>query len=354
MRCNRQRTGFTLVELLVVMAIIAMLAALLMPAVNQVREQGRRTTCMNNQHQLGLATQLFETQNNRLPGWAEPMVSKAAINNSGTVKTSTWVWPLLPNIERGDIYRAGTTPGLDTFNVSPTSTSWGTSVRPHIKILTCPNDSSAINNGTNISYVANCGMRNKSGFETNPAADEGGSHGNPVYPGSGGTWHESPATAVFFSHVWDDGNVSSGQYQVQQTLSYVSSGDGSSNTLMFAENVDAGDWAADSPKEGRVGFCFFDAGTPPADTTNTLVMNSKPIGGNESKLPRASSYHPGGVVVTFCDGHNGFISQDIAYSTWTLLFTPRGDSAVRYNGVWPGTAVNTFQMDNNLILNERF
>lgn len=350
----RKRAGFTLVELLVVMAIIAMLAALLMPAVNQVREQGRRTTCMNNQHQLGLATQLFETQNNKLPGWAEPMVSKAAINNSGQVKTSTWVWPLLPNIERGDIYRAGTTPGLPTFNVNPNQTAWNTSRRPHIKILTCPNDSSAINNGTMISYVGNCGMRNRSGFETSFAVGEGGSHGNPTYPGTGTTWHESPATAIFFSHVWDEGNMNTSQYQVQQTLSYVSSGDGTSNTLMFTENVDAGNWADDSPKEGRVCFCFADSGSPPSNTSNTLIMNSKPIGANESKLPRASSYHPGGVVVTFCDGHNAFISQDIAYTTWTLLFTPRGDAAVRYNGSWPGTATPTHQMNQNLILNERF
>jgi prepilin-type N-terminal cleavage/methylation domain-containing protein/prepilin-type processing-associated H-X9-DG protein len=54
-RTRRNRTGFTLIELLVVIAIIAILAAILFPVFARARENARRTSCLNNLKQIGLA-----------------------------------------------------------------------------------------------------------------------------------------------------------------------------------------------------------------------------------------------------------------------------------------------------------
>lgn len=53
------RRGFTLIELLVVIAVIAILAAILFPVFAQAREQGRKTVCLSNQRQIGLAFRLY-------------------------------------------------------------------------------------------------------------------------------------------------------------------------------------------------------------------------------------------------------------------------------------------------------
>ncbi|HIA18685.1 MAG TPA: DUF1559 domain-containing protein, partial [Planctomycetaceae bacterium] len=66
---SRRRTGFTLVELLVVITIIGILMGLLLPAVNMVRESARRSQCGNRIRQLALAVNTFHESKERYPGW---------------------------------------------------------------------------------------------------------------------------------------------------------------------------------------------------------------------------------------------------------------------------------------------
>jgi len=68
--------GFTLIELLVVMGIIAILAAMLLPALQRAREAARRTSCLNNLNQLGSAMAMFKNDHGSIPdyhnmSWAE-------------------------------------------------------------------------------------------------------------------------------------------------------------------------------------------------------------------------------------------------------------------------------------------
>jgi len=70
---QRGKTGFTLVELLVVIAIISIMAAILFPVFQKVRESARRTTCLSNEKQLGLAIfQYVQDYDDQFPNGVNP------------------------------------------------------------------------------------------------------------------------------------------------------------------------------------------------------------------------------------------------------------------------------------------
>ena len=119
---KRPQHGFTLVELLVVITIIGMLVGLLLPAVNMAREAGRRTTCMNNLHQLSEACLSTPQKLNFFPsgGWGSNWVgipdSGVGVNQPGG-----WIYQLLPYMEEDDLHdlgKGGTNPAASATRVS--------------------------------------------------------------------------------------------------------------------------------------------------------------------------------------------------------------------------------------------
>jgi prepilin-type N-terminal cleavage/methylation domain-containing protein len=89
----RRRGGFSLVELLTVIAIISVLVGLLLPAVQAVREAANRTQCANNLKQIGAALHMYHDVNKNLPP------SRLA------GESPSWAWLILPYLEQQNLYK---------------------------------------------------------------------------------------------------------------------------------------------------------------------------------------------------------------------------------------------------------
>lgn len=100
------RRGFTLVELLVVIAIIAVLIALLMPAVQSAREAARNTECRNHLNQLAIAMHDFHDVHGQLPsdGWGTHWNGDAN-RNVGKDQPGNWAYSLLPYLEQTSLHQ---------------------------------------------------------------------------------------------------------------------------------------------------------------------------------------------------------------------------------------------------------
>ncbi|MCH2179135.1 MAG: DUF1559 domain-containing protein, partial [Mariniblastus sp.] len=107
MNSSPKKKGFTLVELLVVIAIIGILIGMLLPAVQQVREAARRTTCANNARQLSLAMLNYESALGTFPPGlrCDTPADSAGIIQDASWKT-LWSWGtfVLPYVEQNNLY----------------------------------------------------------------------------------------------------------------------------------------------------------------------------------------------------------------------------------------------------------
>jgi prepilin-type N-terminal cleavage/methylation domain-containing protein/prepilin-type processing-associated H-X9-DG protein len=98
-----RRSGFTLVELLIVIAIIGVMMGLLLPAVQKTREAANRIKCKNNLRQIGLALHAYHDRAGSLPPgyW-----SRVARDGSDLGPGWGWAAFILPELEQDNLYRS--------------------------------------------------------------------------------------------------------------------------------------------------------------------------------------------------------------------------------------------------------
>lgn len=119
-----RRRGFTLVELLVVVAILLLLVALLLPAIQKVRESANRLTCSSNMRQIGQAAMLYLASNGqRFPSGGGDNPLPRSLNANGMPNTKLdqdwgWLYQILPYIENDNLWR------LRKGSLTPTYTTY--------------------------------------------------------------------------------------------------------------------------------------------------------------------------------------------------------------------------------------
>lgn len=126
----RRRRAFTLIELLVVIGIIAMLLALLLPAVQQAREAARRSQCRNNLKQIVLALHNYEQLNRRFPPGSVFCAEEASWSVHGRI---------LPFLDQGNSYSQI---HLDRLWCDPINLITGVQ-KQFIPTYSCPSDPNA-------------------------------------------------------------------------------------------------------------------------------------------------------------------------------------------------------------------
>src|SRR5262249_39859268 len=147
---TERRPGFTIIELIVVMAVISVLLALTLPAIGRARQAARRTQCQNNLRNLALGLTTFDKANQRLPASGYIFERQGFVN-----KPHSWAISILPHI--GEEVLAGEwnlRRPIDSPVNAPLTLA-------RIPVFICPSDitrSPKVGGGGDQSYVVNGGV----------------------------------------------------------------------------------------------------------------------------------------------------------------------------------------------------
>ncbi len=330
------RAGFTLIELLVVMAIIAVLIALLLPAVQQAREAARRTSCLNNLHNLVLAMHNYEGSHRAFP----PGIVGGGCSGESLTFPEPFIYP---------IQIAGTPPNPDPRRIGSwyfdNRWSWAAMLLPQLDAGTVTLN---FNNGP---LYTDC-------FSQNPSVNQNYLHTQiPVFVCPSASLPNqrpratitalSPAYMTYRgcagSHVDDNGNViiedydsdgdgivdaqrpiplpNNGMLYRNSSVSFRDVSDGTTTTIMLGDSY-FGFWG-----DGTSCCVGGDNGNYTSTIGATVVGNSL-TGGfwtqGASTLSSFGSQHGGVTCVAMVDASTKTISQSIDRLTFLRLMTRNG------------------------------
>jgi type II secretory pathway pseudopilin PulG len=300
--------------LLVVIAIIAILIALLVPAVQKVREAAARTQCINNLKNLALGVHAYHDVNKRFPYNGSP--ASAPNNNGGCcdITTPKWSWiaRILPHIDQGNLHALLQISDTRNFNANtaPLSTT--------LAVLTCPSDTSTSprTNAANIGAIP-VGITSYKGVS-------GGNWGNGearwLWGTPNGPFAGPLGTADHSGILNGNGIFFRADYLRKLTMTKIA--DGTSNTFMIGEVVADMDVHTSWPYPNHAcGTC----GIGP----NSKLANGNFYGnGDWPNVYSFRSKHTGGLHFALADGTVRWVSDNIPILTYRSLASINGSETV--------------------------
>jgi prepilin-type N-terminal cleavage/methylation domain-containing protein/prepilin-type processing-associated H-X9-DG protein len=269
------RGGVSLVELLVVIAMIGVLVAILLPAVQAAREAARRAQCRNNLRQIGVALHVYHDARGQLPiGCLDKRVPRTNPNG----RQLAWSAELLPNLEEPTLWQR-----ID-FSSPYDGTTNATAAATAVSVFLCPS-------------TVRLAPGRAGSIVGDPAATSGGGYRGAAidYGGIYGAAQVSPAP--------------NGVFLYDRAVKFSEITDGTSHTLALAEDTGRG-WLMDG--EWINGENIYDVSNP----VNLQQHNE------------IWSDHPGGAMALWCDGGATLLSETLELPVLRAICTLAGNDAI--------------------------
>jgi prepilin-type N-terminal cleavage/methylation domain-containing protein/prepilin-type processing-associated H-X9-DG protein len=300
-RVGRPR-GFTLIECLVVAAIIGLLIALLLPAVQSARESARRLQCSNNLKQIGLALHGYHDVNECLPMGMTLSLDSAYLTAGGPPCSSllyneSFLVASLPYLEQTPLYNSM---NHVLYIVGLANTS---AASPVVSTFTCPDDTDAL---TSFPLYINTSLSH--GYDpTNPPT-----FGRTSYAGFQGTMYDVALPAVP-NCTLPTSPYSNGAFGGPYPLGFAGFTDGLSNTMAVAErsltsqrvfinfNLPQLFYSSNIWVQSYFDITLMSAFTPPSTPPFAPIY----------PVTNAFSQHPGGLNVLMADGSVRFVKNTV-------------------------------------------
>lgn len=325
------RPGFTLVELLVVIAVIGVLMALLLPAVQAAREAARRSYCANNLKQLGLALQNFESARRKFPAsWRPSLPSPSGSINGWSLQAQ-----LLPYLEQTAIgdqinYKLG----YGQIRLDTTNERLAGQRIPTYLCASEVRDEQRIKGGEPYHYPLNYGANVGIWLVFDPRTGQGGLGAfQPIKQYRTGEYRDGLSNTLAFAEVraWTPyyRNAALTDPAAPSPAAVCSLGGDFKTETGHTEWVDGR-----AHQTGVTGLfppntdVFCDVGGIRYDVDWTNQQEGKSTTVKTYAAVTSRSYHPTGVQVVNMDASVHFRADDIDLRVWRAMFTRMGQETV--------------------------